>query len=568
VGAVVAALKADAPVTTARNSTTLAGWTLVSRATGLVRVVVVGGVLGPTYFANAFQAGSVVPNIVFTVIAGPVLAMVLVPGLVGTVAAGGLPRAKELLGRVTGWLLTVCGAVLVLLLVLSPVLAWTLTFGIPDPGIRARGLRLTTLLVVLVAPQLPLYMLLYLGMAIQQARGRFALAASAPIVENSILILTVVLAGWYYGPGLDMAHVPVNMVILLGLGSTIAMAVHTALQLFGAARVGLLPRPSMRWHHDPEARALTHRLARSVGVAAGPAAAMYVLCALAGSVPGGVFVIQLSYAVFYALSSVSSRAVSMAALPKLAHAAHHQDHATFGSAWRQSLSYAVIASLPLLVLLATLSSPIANILAHGQLHHTALIGPLATCLTVVAVAQLVGGLHDIARQALFARLDDRTPRRASKATFAVTLMAATASLLMPTDSSRLIWLVTTILIGELVAAGLVLSRLRPAIRPEQFFDQQILTAALVVTLAMVPMITMVWWLQHLASRSQLGTLAVLIPGGMVALGIYVLVLRATMRPLATRPHGRAGAPVGEVEAGLLRQLGIPRPRRCGDQGQT
>jgi hypothetical protein len=38
-------------------------------------------------------------------------------------------------------------------------------------------------------------MLLYLGMAIQQARGRFALAASAPIVENSMLILTALLAG-------------------------------------------------------------------------------------------------------------------------------------------------------------------------------------------------------------------------------------------------------------------------------------------------------------------------------------------------------------------------------------
>jgi peptidoglycan biosynthesis protein MviN/MurJ (putative lipid II flippase) len=517
-------------------------------------VVVVGAVLGPTYFANSFQAGSVVPNIVFTVIAGPVLAMVLVPGVVRTIGAEGMSRARELLGRVMGWLLAVSGAVLVLLLILSPVVALTLTFGIPDPGVRARGLWLSTLLVLLVAPQLPLYMLLYLGMAIQQARGRFALAAGAPVVENSILILTVVLAGWYYGPGLEVAHVPVQMVVMLGLGSTTAMAVHTALQLFGAARAGLLPRPSMRWRKDPEARALTRRLMRSVGVAAGPAAAMYVLCALAGSVAGGVFVVQLSYAVFFSLSYVSARAVSMAALPGLAHAAHRQDGTTFGSTWRQGLSYAVIASLPLLVLLAMFSEPTANILAHGELRHAALIGPLGACLAVVAVAQLVGGVHDIGRQALFARLDDHIPRRASEVAFGVILISAAASLLVPADGSRLVWLAGAILTGELVAAGIVLPRLRRAIQPERFLDRRTLAAALVATLAMTPVTTMVWWIQHIYRGGQLSTLAILIPGGIAALGVYALTLRATMPPPTNRTDAAGVISAGQAEPG---QVTIP-----------
>ncbi|MGH3816075.1 MAG: lipid II flippase MurJ, partial [Pseudonocardiaceae bacterium] len=395
------------PTTTARDSATVAGWTLVSRATGLLRVVVIGAVLGPTYYANAFQAGYVVPNLVFTLIAGPVLAMVLVPGVVRAVGAGGLSRAREVFGRVSGWLLAVSAGIVVLLMVLAPAVAWTLTFGIPDPAQRARGLWLTTLLILLVAPQVLLYTLLHLGMAAQQARGRFALAAGAPAVENIILILTVMLAGWYYGTGLDVDNVPAELVIVLGLGSTAAVAVHAAVQLFGTARAGMLTRPSMGWRHDaesidPEAHAVTRRLMRSVGVAAWPTAAMFVLLALAGTVPGGVFVVQLSYSVFYALSYVSARAVSLAALPGLSHAAHRADGVTFGSAWRQGLTYAIIASLPLLVLLAMLSGPTADILANGELRDAALIGVLATCLGVVAVAQLVGGVHDIGRQALFA----------------------------------------------------------------------------------------------------------------------------------------------------------------------
>src|SRR5262249_20684520 len=192
-----------------------------------------------------------------------------------------------------------------------------------------------------VAPQVPLNCVAQLGMAAQRARGRFALASAAPAVENLVLILTVVLAGWYYGSGLDLDHVPIEMVIVLGAGSTAAVALHAVVQLAGAAHVGLLARPSTRWRADPEAVAVTRRLARSVGVAACPAAGMYVLLALAASVPGGVFVVQLSYNVLFSLSYVSARAVSMAALPGLAHAAHREDSVTFGASWRQGLSYAL-----------------------------------------------------------------------------------------------------------------------------------------------------------------------------------------------------------------------------------
>jgi putative peptidoglycan lipid II flippase len=524
----VTALDDDIPTTTARNSATVAGWTLVSRATGLLRVVVIGAVLGPTYFANAFQASYFVPNIVFTLIAGPVLAMVLVPGVVRAIGAGGLPRAREVLSRVTGWLLAVSSAVVALLVIAAPAVAWTLSVGIPDPAQRARGLWLTTLMVLLVAPQILLYALGDLGVAAQRAQGRFALASAAPAVENIGVALTVVLAGWYYGTGVDFDHVPVAMVIALGAGSTFAVALHTGLQLFGAARVGLLTRPSLHWKADPEAVAVTRRLARSVGVAACPAAAMYVLLALAGSVPGGVFVVQLSYAVLFSLSYVSARAVSMAALPGLAHAAHREDLTTFGSAWRQGLSYALIASLPLLVLLAVLSGPTANILANGELRHAALIGPLATCLAVVAVAQLAGGLSDLGCQALYARLDDRIPRRASQVAFVVKVLVASSALLVPAGGLRLVWLVVAILAGELAAAGMVLTRLRREMRPQRFIEPRAVAGALVAAVAMVPVVAVVWWVQHAYSDGQLSTMAVLTVGGIVAVGVYALVLRATM----------------------------------------
>ena len=234
------------PGTTARDSATVAGWTLVSRVTGLLRVVAIGAVLGPTYFANTFQAGYVVPNLVYTVVAGPVLAMVVVPTAVHAITDGGVRRAAELLGRVSGFLLTVSGGITILLAALSPVVAWTLTFGIPDADSRARAQQLTIILILFVAPQVVLYTVAALGVAAQQARGRFALAAAAPAVENLGLIATVLVAGLVFGTGLEVADVPVNLVIALGVGTTASVAVHAALQVLGAVRAGLVVRPSLR----------------------------------------------------------------------------------------------------------------------------------------------------------------------------------------------------------------------------------------------------------------------------------------------------------------------------------
>jgi putative peptidoglycan lipid II flippase len=524
----VTALEGEAPTTTARNSATVAAWTLVSRATGLLRIVVIGAVLGPTYFANCLQAGYVVPGIVFTLIAGPVLLMVLVPGVVRALGSGGQQRAREVLSRVAGWLITVSAAIVALVMITSPAVAWTLSLGIPDPAQRARGLWLTTLLILLVAPQVLLSSLAHLGMAAQRARGRFALSSAAPALDNIVLIVTVVLASWYYGTGLEIDQVPLDLVIVLGVGSTAAVALHAALQLFGAARVGLLTRPSLRWRSDSDAVATTRRLAHSVGVAACPAVGMYVLLALASSVPGGVFVVQLCYAVLFSLSYVSARAVSMAALPGLAQASHLEDPVTFGAAWRQGLSYAVIASLPLLVLLAVLSEPVAHLLAYGELRHAALISPLATCLAVVAVAQLAAGVSDLGSQALYARLEDRIPRRASVLTLVVKLLVAATTLLLPAADSRLVWLVVAILAGELAAAGMVLTRLRRVIRPERFVERRALGGALTAAVAMAPVTAAVWWIEHVHHSGQLGNLTILTIGGAVALGVYVLVLQVTM----------------------------------------
>jgi peptidoglycan biosynthesis protein MviN/MurJ (putative lipid II flippase) len=510
-----------------RNSVVVSAWTLVSRLSGLLRVVVIGAVMGPTFFANIFQAGYVVPSVVYSSIAGPVLAMVLVPALVRAIGAGGVDRGRQVFGSVFGCLLTFSCAAAVLLIVLSPLIAATLTFGVPGPD-RARAHELSTLLVLLLAPQVPLFTMAGLGAAAQQARRRFAMAAGAPAVENIGTTVTVVLTAAVFGTGLQVSDAPVTSVVLLGVGGTAAVAVHAALQMFGAARCGFLTAPMLRWWREPQGREFARRMGRSFGVAACPAAAIYVLVALAGTVPGGVLVVQMAVYVFYGLSYLGARAVAIAALPGLSAAADRGSPAAFASAWRQGLYYALAASLPMLCLLVIFAGPVANVLANGEMRTTAVITALAACLAVVAVAQLVGGVHDLGRQALFAQLDERGPRLAGVVSLGIALIVAAGAMAFPAGGLRLVVLTVAILAGEMSAATTVLVRLRRVVGTGGMVDVRTLAVVGVAVGAMLPVALAGLWAQRTVAIGRFGDLVLLGVVGLLAVGVYVAALRVPL----------------------------------------
>ena len=512
-----------------RSSATVAAWTLVSRTTGLGRVIVVGAVLGPTFLANIFVATNSVPAIVFLAIAGTVLSGVVVPAIVRATAAAGTRGAADLLGRLAGFLLVVTGAASALLLLVSPLIARVLTFGIADAATRGRAEHLTVVMLLFVAPQVMFYIVATLGAAAQQARGSFALAAAAPAVENVGVMATVGAVGLIYAPGFEVDDAPLGLVILLCLGSTISVGLHMALQLVGAARVGLAIRPSLRRRSDPLTLDITQRIRQSFVVAACPEIAYFALLAVAGTVPGGVLVLQMAFAVYSVPVALGARAVATAVLPGLSEAAHRSDRTVFAEKVREGIAYAFTASLPPLFLLAVFASPIANVLANGRLRVGDLIQSLAGCLVVLAVAQVAAGLHEVGRQCLFARLDVRGPRIAGLLALAATLAAGLFTLLGLTGTERLIGLGAAVLVGDVAAAATVLLLLRRVVRPEALADRKRLGAVAVASTAMLPLVAGGWFLVDVLQGSRIGNLIIVGMTSTLALGLFALTLHAATR---------------------------------------
>lgn len=529
----------DEAESTARSSATVAIWTLVSRGTGMLRVLVIGAMLGPTYFANIFQAGYVLPNTVFAVVAGPVLGMVVVPSVARATSLGGVDRAAEVLGRIAGRLLPVGALGTVGLALISPLLAWTLVFGFPDAE-RMRAWQLCTVLVLFVAPQVVLYTVIELGVAAQQGRHRFALAAGAPAVESLGTIATLAVVAAIFGTGHEVGQAPMAMVVLLGAGSTGSVLIHALLQCWGAMRVGVPVRPRRGWRDDPDVSGTIRRMVRSVPVAGGPAVVDYGLTVVASTVPGGVLVVQLSYQVFAALSFVGSRAVSMAALPGLSEAVALKDARRFGAAWRQGVFYALLAGVPLLLLLAVYAGPTADLLANGALREAMLITELSGCLLVAAFSQLANGVHDYARQALFARLDDRGPTVASIVGLVASAVVAAAAFIPPPGGGRLTVLVVALLVGEIASAVVALRRVRADIRPERMLDRRHMVTLCTAAGSMLPLLAAGWWTVRVLHPDRVLELPLLLGCGLVAVLPYALVLR--LRGFAGSGSPASGTP--------------------------
>jgi putative peptidoglycan lipid II flippase len=518
---------------TAGGTITVAAWTLISRITGLLRVVVIGAVLGPTFFANAFLSANTVPNLIYAAMAGPVLALVLVPALTRALAERGLADSRRLLGRVTGYLLFWASILAGAIAVASPLVALAVTAGIPDDATRWRAWQLTILIMLFVAPQVLCYTVASIGAAVQQTRGRFALASAAPAVENLGMITMMGVVALWYRPGMDVPDVPLGMVLVLGVGSTLSVAAHAAVQLFGAYRVGLSIRPRGGWSTEPDAREVSQRLRHSVAVAAFPVSSMFAMLAVAATVPGGVFVFQAALSVYSVIGALGAKAVTVAALPGMSAAARDGVAGPLGAAWRQALNYTVTASLPAMCLLLAFAGPVASTLANGELHDPTIVSWLTACLTVLAVSQFANAGYEVARQALFARLDTKGPRRASSAMMAVRIVVALSALLWLADGDRLVGLCCAVLLGDVTAAVIGLSMVRAAIRPERMVNPRRLAVIGASTLAMLPASALGSWMVGHVVQARVPQVMTGLLMGSVALVCFGLVFALLTGKLPT-----------------------------------
>jgi putative peptidoglycan lipid II flippase len=525
---------------TARDSLVVGVGTAVSRLTGVGRVVMVGAVLGPTTFGDTFQLTNSLPNLIYYgFLAGSLFSSLLVPALVRHVDAGDPGRTARLSGGFLGfsWLAAL-GVVPLVLLVIPPAVGLLA----PGDGVAvSEQIGQARLLLLLMCPQVFLYALAGASGSVLNAHRRFALAAVAPAVEN-LAMMSVLAAMWViYGPVAEQGSQPTGALVLLGLGSTGAVAAHAGLGWAGARTQGVTVRPRAGWR-DPEVLSVVRRAVLSVLQAGLLALQLLVLLLLAGRAAGGTVALQMVFN-FYALPiELVATPVGLALIPRLSR--HHRAgrERAFRETYLEGLDLALFLAVPAAIGYMLLAGPVAHAIGVGAMASTTGVGMMAGTLAALAPGIVGQTAFYISLQAAYARQDTRTPLVSMSLQTVVCLSLALATLAVPGEQAvRLLGAAYAAgaLVGGLHLTRAVCSRGQLPARRFVPLARRLSVGALVMALPVLAVARLL-----VASvDGRAGWVLALVLGSLVGATVFLGVQRAMRSPeLAALRRGVRGEP--------------------------
>ncbi len=226
-----------------RASAIIGAGTLVSRITGLLRSIVLVGVLGSvaSEAADAFTYANQLPNSVFSLISVGILTAVIVPQIVKATADadGGNAFISKLF--------TLGTVVLVVVTAIATTAAPWLVHLVAGKA-SDDVLALATALAYWCLPQILLYGLYaMLGEALN-ARKIFGPFTWAPVVNNIVSIVGFLALGALFGPvSTKAADWTPEMITVLGGTATLGIALQALVLLVFWRRTGLALKPDFRW---------------------------------------------------------------------------------------------------------------------------------------------------------------------------------------------------------------------------------------------------------------------------------------------------------------------------------
>ena len=368
--------------------------TALSRAAGFVRVLVIMAVLGTNDLGDAFQAANLLSNVLFELLAAGALSAVLVPTFVQLLDQGDQEAAEEVAGRVLGVALMVLGAVTVVGILASPLLARLLTAG-ADPAVADDQRDLVAFLLPFFLPQVLLYAAGTIASAVLFARRRFAITAAAPIGNTVVMVAGLVLFRVAVGtdPGLDLSTGERLLLVLAATGGVLGFV---GVLLVACARSGFRLRPRRLAGDTRVTAVLRHS---GWGVALHTAGGLLLGAAIlaCSGVAGGVVAYNAAWVFFLAPYAVLAQPVHTTILPELVMEARDHGLARVAASLRWALERMGLLVLPVTAALVALALPGMRLVEFGE------TGRSGVELVAAALAGLAAGLYPYSAFLLFSR---------------------------------------------------------------------------------------------------------------------------------------------------------------------
>ncbi len=437
----------------ASASRAVAVLTLLSRATGFARGVVIAAVLGPTFFGNLFIATNSLPNLIYEFAVGSLLVSLLVPPLIHHLDLGDPDRARRLANGTLGFLGLAFVGLAVVLVAGGPLVLRALGAGIDDPGVLDDQRRVGWPLLALVIPQSALYAVVGISAAVQNAHGRYYLTAAAPIAENVGTMAVFLAFALRWGTGVPLEEVTTAQMLFLGVGATGAVAVHAVVQWWGAWRVSHALIPTAGWR-DPDVLALMRLGVSSLGYAALNTSRYVVALVAAGSVSGGVVAYQLALNFRDLPNALINKPLTVTSLSPLSRLAQAGSWNEFSRLYRSTVRLSAFLQGVTVVILVVLAEPIVRSIAFGDMSSDTGRTLLVAALATMSLGIVGDGTFYLATNASYARRDAGAPFRVMAIRATVTAIGAGVALTVD-GTATLVTLGLSIALADLLAGYLL-----------------------------------------------------------------------------------------------------------------
>ena len=397
----------------AGDSLAVAKWTLASRLTGFIRVLLVGAVLGPTQFGNLFTFANTLPWITFELAIGALLASLVVPPLVERFDSGGAEAVSDLARNFTGVLIAAFSAVALLVMVVSPFAARLfVSIANIEAGTAADNyIGAAVPMLIITAPQIVGYGLAFTGVAVQNAVGRFAFPAAVPIVENIVVIGALAIYAVVFETGTTLEELTTGRWLLLAGGSSAGVAAHTVLQVWGARRAGVDMRPKAGWK-DPAVRDIVRLAIPSSGVAVLNGARFILLSVATSVVSGGLVAFQMALNFLNVPVALGAKPVAQAMLPQLSRHEANDDPEGWREEYHRGLGLAALIAIPAAVAIVAMARPLALGTAFNELGSEFGRDLLTVSLIGAGLAVLGDALFQVGTPSAYSRRNASDPVKA------------------------------------------------------------------------------------------------------------------------------------------------------------
>ncbi|MBK3615632.1 murein biosynthesis integral membrane protein MurJ, partial [Streptomyces sp. MBT98] len=515
-----------------RSSAVMAAGTLVSRLTGFVRSLVITAALGAAMLGDSFTIAYTLPTMIYILTVGGGLNSVFVPQLVRAMKDdedGGEAFANRLLTLVMVALgLIVAAAVLV-----APVLIQLMSSTIAD-DVAANNVAVTFARYCL--PTI-FFMGVHVVMGqILNARGKFGAMMWTPVLNNIVMIITFGLFIWVYGTSAEsqmgVDTIPPEGVRLLGIGTLLGLVVQSLAMIPYLRETGFRFRPRFDWKGHGLGKTVKLAKWTVLFVLANQAGVLVVtqLATAAGKLSGkdgtGFLAYSNAQLIWGMPQAIITVSVMAALLPRISRAAHDNDPGAVRDDISQGLRNSAVAIVPVAFTFLALGLPMCTLLYASS--GTEAARSMGFILMAFALGLIPYSVQYVVLRGFYAYEDTRTPFYNTVIVAAVNAAASALCYVVLPARWAVVGMAFSYGLAYAVGVGVAWRRLRNRLGGDLDGAHIVRTYAR-LCMAAVPAAlvggAVGFGILELVGTGALGSLAALICGGVLLLGIFFVAAK-------------------------------------------